>query len=254
MFKKLSGSLLIAAGLACSPAQALVVSATTDASALTSSIIGTGITIVGTPTLSVASDTGAGTFSAGAASIGIDSGVLLTTGTVSCAPGPNNSGSCSGPGTTTDLTFSFTSDTGKLYFSYVFASEEYNEYVGSEFNDEFELLLNGTNIALLPGSSTVVSINTVNLGANSAYYRDNNLGLLDTQYDGLTTILTAEANVLAGVNTFEFLIFDRGDSAWDSGVFIKGGSFSAEAPEPGILALIGLGLASLGLRRSRKQA
>ena len=194
---------------------------------------------------------------------------MLTTGTVTCIPGPNNVGGCTGGGTTSSLKFDFTSNTDKLFFQYVFGSEEYNEFVNSVFNDEFQLLLNGTNIALLPGAGGVVSINNVNCGSNSAFYRNNsstaaptgctNLGL-DIQYDGLTTVLTAEATVVANItNTFEFLIFDRGDSSLDSGVFIKAGSFSGTDPSnpvplPGTLALLGIGMLGLDAVRRKTQA
>ncbi len=117
-------------------------------------------------------------------------------------------------GTSTSLKFDFTSDTGQVFFNYVFGSEEYSFYVNTAFNDEFELRLNGVNIALLPGGAGVVSINNVNCLENSAYYRNNNseatandgacpvtspnLGL-DTQLDGLTTVLTATGQTKAGI-------------------------------------------------------
>lgn len=253
---KMLKALLAAASLsmAAGSASALVVTASTDANALAAALGGSGVTI-SNATLSTASPTAAGTFTGGLGAIGFDSGVLLTTGTVDCAPGPNNQSGCTGPGTTTSLKFDFTSDTGDVFFRYVFASEEYNEYVGTQYNDKFELLINGVNIALLPGGGGVVSINNVNNNVNSAYYRDNTVLGLDTQYDGLTTVLIAQAFGLSGVNTFEFLIYDQGDSSLDSGVFIEAGTFSStppvDVPEPGPLALLGLGL--LGLMAAKRK-
>ncbi len=144
-----------------------------------------------------------GVFSNGLATVGLDQGIILSTGHVADAIGPNNL-----PNTTTDfnrlvddpdlvilsggsgiydavsLEFDFTpTDTG-IVFSYVFASEEYCEYAASPFNDVFGFFLSGpginggftndaANIALVPGSNTPVGINTINHLANSAWYRNN---------------------------------------------------------------------------------
>lgn len=254
------------------PAHAVVVTNTTDANTLVNAIIGAGITIVGTPTLTFNTVSPAGTFTGGGTAVGFASGIVLTTGTTDCVAGPNDQSGCTGGGTSTSLKFDFTSNTGQLFFNYVFGSEEYTQFVGSQFNDTFSLLLNGTNIALLPGGGGVVSINNVNCTTNSAFYRNNvthggsesnntcpSPGL-DIQYDGLTTVLSATANLNPGTNTFEFLITDAGDSSLDSGVFIQGASFAStpppnggSAPEPGSLALASLGLlAGAGLLRRRK--
>lgn len=250
-------SLMIAMimSLAAASADAMVVTASTDGNALANALAGSGVAISNV-SLTTASPTGAGTFSGAAGSVGFNQGVLLTTGTVNCAPGPNTSSNCTGSGTTTSLKFDFTSTSGNVFFNYVFASEEYKEYVNSIYNDSFQLLLNGVNIAQLPGGAGVVSINNVNHLTNSAYFKDNTVLGLDTQYDGLTTVLTASATGLVGVNTFEFLIQDMGDSSLDSGVFIQAGTFSdtpTDVPEPGSVALLGLGLLGL-LAAKRKKA
>jgi PEP-CTERM motif len=282
MNKLLKCALAVTAMAAAVGAQAgPVVTGTHDASTLATAIGGAGITISNTSFSASGSSTlplAAGTFTGGAATVGFDSGIVLTTGTIACAGGNNNSDGCGlnrggggvGGRDTASLKFDFTSATGNVFFQYVFASEEYNEFVNSSFNDQFELLLNGTNIALLPGGGGVVSINNVNCGSNSSFYRNNdNNGPssaacpdinIDLQYDGLTVILTASGLVAAGAtNNFEFRIFDRGDNILDSGVYIKAGSFSGEnpnnpVPEPGTLLLSGLALAAMGAVRRRKTA
>jgi hypothetical protein len=239
---------------------ALIVNPTDNGTTLTNSILGSGITLVGTPTYSPATSGAGGTFSGGAsAGIGIDSGLILTTGLASSAPGPNDNTATSGAGVTTSLMFSFTTSGGSLFFNYFFASEEYNEFVGTQFNDLFELRVDGVNIAFVPSTTTPVKVNNVNNSVNSAYYNDNTTGAAaNIEYDGFTDVFQAQAlNLAAGTHTIEFLIADAGDSQLDSAVFIQGNSFSDTPTAPGVpdggstLMLLSGAVAGLGMLRRK---
>jgi hypothetical protein len=239
----------------------------TTAQDLAESLLGGGI-VVSNVTYT-GSDSAAGLFGGGSGIIGFESGVLLSSGQAQNVVGPNgaaNSGTGLGQAGDSDLTalsgnntndaavleFDFVPSTNLIVFEYVFASEEYNEYVGSQFNDVFAFYANGTNCAVVPNpanpvASLPVSVNTVNNGdsntssTNPGLYTNNDpfnadstgstVGSpLDTQMDGLTKVLTCSAQVQAGVsNHMKLAIADASDSIYDSAVFIKGGSFvSAE--------------------------
>lgn len=242
-------------------ASALNVTATNNGDTLVNALLGSGISLVsGSVSYTGANSAASGTFTNGG-NIGISNGIILTTGNASGAVGPNNVGNYSGSGASTSLAFDFTTAAGDLFFNYVFASEEYNEWVGSQYNDYFKFYLDGVNIALIPNSTTQVAINNVNLSSNSSYYRNNASGSINTQYDGLTTVLTAQKLGLgAGQHHIQMYITDMGDTAWDSGVFIAGNTFSdqytdptAPVPEPGTIALLGLGMAGLAVYGKRRQ-
>ncbi len=128
-------------------------------------------------------------------------------------------------------------------FEYVFGSEEYPEFNCSAFNDVFGFYISGpgfaapTNIALLPASTTPVSINTVNDGSNascvsnSAYYVTNT-GSSST-LDGFTVPLIATAPVTAG-STYhlKMAIADVSDGIMNSYVMLKANSLKSGNTTP----------------------
>ena len=266
---KILGALI---SLASANAMAITVTTTDDANTLANEILGSGITIVG-PVSYIGETTQSGTFTDGSV-IGIESGIILTSGDANDAVGPNVSDATttnwSSPGdadldglvapfATQDaavLEFDFTSDGGDLFFNFVFASEEYNEYVDSQFNDVYAFFVDGVNIALAPNGD-VAAINTINCGnpfsgagpnCDSFNNNDPTNGIptpFDIEYDGFTDVLTAELlDLTAGVHTIKIAIADTSDGVLDSAVFIQAGSFSdtPTVAAPGPLALLAFGL------------
>lgn len=232
---------------------------------LGNSLAGPGITI-STATYTGA-DVGAGGFSGGAGIIGFDSGIVLGSGQVVDVVGPNTSGSIStDTGTPGDsdldtlsgfMTFNaavleidFIPDGSAVFFDFVFSSEEYNEFVNSEFNDAFAFYVNGVNCALV--DSDPITINTINNGnpfgsmpnSNPSLYINNDCDdggcPHDTEMDGFTTVLTCGAVVTPNVNnTLKLAIADASDAGYDSNVFIEGGSLTTT---PTDVSLTGFGV------------
>lgn len=133
---------------------------------------------------------------------------------------------------------SFIPSADTLYYRYVFASEEYDEYVCSDFNDIFAFYLSKEgkkkkNIALVPGKKLPVSINTINNGnpknknckpSNAHLYQKNN-GRQNLLYDGFTKVLDIRQKVTPGeVYRLKIAIADASDNVWDSAVLIENGS------------------------------
>ncbi|MEB3169598.1 MAG: choice-of-anchor L domain-containing protein [Synechococcaceae cyanobacterium] len=197
--------------------------------------------VAGSITITEAAGPGNGSvgfFNNGGSSIGINSGVILTSGYISNAPGPNNTSSATGPGQLSRISFDFVAVSPGISWNYAFASEEYEEYVGSSFNDFFRLELNGKNLALIPGTNTDVRINNVNQLSNSSFYVSNYppgaAAPYDIQYDGFTIPLTAKATGLTLGSTYNvsFTVSDVGDSAFDSAVMIAANSVSFPGGSP----------------------
>lgn len=234
-------------------------------------LLGPGVTVSNISYSGTASSIGF--FDGSSSDLGISQGVVMTTGTIvnngNGPQGPNNN-----PGSGVDnnaggysqlsnliggiqtynaaiLEFDFIPYSDTVRFKYVFGSEEYPEYVGSNFNDVFAFFISGPgisglqNIAKLPNGN-VVAINNVNNGPansgpcnNCGYYVYNGDGSTSPynsnpyyiQYDGFTKVLQAVSKVQCG-QTYHLVIAiaDAGDGILDSGIFLEANSLTSKVP------------------------
>ncbi|UZR99265.1 choice-of-anchor L domain-containing protein [Chondrinema litorale] len=224
-------------------------------------ITGTGVTIENLAITSCAASA-FGTYSASSGSqIRKGEGIIMSTGYAADIEQMNRNDSWSAElgtdgnatlnnyttGSTFDvcyIEFDVTPAGDTLSFNYTFASEEYIDYVGSEFNDVFAFLVSGPgitgeqNIAIIPNTTTPVAINNVNQNTNSEYFVNNayygnptdgggviedNTAFGSIEYDGFTINLVAKIAVQS-CETYhiKWMIGDVGDRLWDSGVLIEG--------------------------------
>ncbi|MEM1325501.1 MAG: choice-of-anchor L domain-containing protein [Bacteroidota bacterium] len=213
-----------------------------------------------------------GSFSGGEEAISVDKGIVFTTGRLEDIGRPNFNSSTTGmlyglanapylqqavrtPSIhdVVGIEFDFIPTNQFVGFNYVFASEEYCEFVGSEFNDAFGFFISGPgiegdgfdnsiNIAKIPESDEIVSINTVNHLENSSYFI-NNFTPLDAnacnveydpqslstiEFDGFTTTLQAVIRVIpCETYRIRLVVGDVSDTLLDSAVFLEGKSFES---------------------------
>ena len=205
-----------------------------------------------------------GQFDGTATNLGLTNGIIMTTGTVfNTTNGPHGPNNQAGEGfdngmpgysmlnaltgnstyNAAVIQFDFVPNVDSISINYVFASEEYMEYVGSSFNDGFAIYLsvpggNGFEIISKLNNGQNVSINNVNNGignsgpcnncgnymyngtGSDAPYNSSNAYL---QYDGLTTGLRARKTGLqiGQMYTMIIAIADAGDGILDSGLFLE---------------------------------
>lgn len=232
--------------------------------------------------------TAAGLFEGGEAALGFASGVVLSSGLAHSIVGPNESDSVSfshaWPGDAdlalltphplhdaAALSLTFIPDAPRLHLSYVWGSDEYNEFVFTAFADLMGIFINGENVAWLDGQP--LSVDAVNGGnpyatlphARPELYRNNDLddggGQLDIEADGLTLLLRLVVDVTPHqINHLKIVLADAGDTLLDSFVLLPEGSLTTAQPtsvellnrvdRPGrpIGRLIGLSLMTAGVR------
>lgn len=207
-----------------------------------------------------------GYFNKGTSNLGMNEGIILSTGNILAAPGPKTKPvqSATASGWTGDLDladatglpmselsnatfleFDFKSTLSKkISFRYMFLSEEY--YPGNyTYSDAFAFLIKKKgstgpyqNIAVVPGTGDPVSVTTINDRDNPKYF-DGFIGFYSqqngsndsaTNFNGQTKILTAVAEIDPGEEYhIKLVIADEGKNAnsqYDSAVFLEAGSFT----------------------------
>lgn len=209
---------------------------------------------------------GIGYFNAEDTSFPISSGIILSSGDVNKAPGPMQDqsdgssiswpgdpdlddltasmGSNNGTNNASVLEFDFVPYTDHISFDYLFASSEYGTYQCT-FADVFAFFLtdqdgNTTNLAVIPGTNTPVSVTSIRDNAYNSSCPSQNVEYFDKYYGtnglpaeadpityrGYTVKLTAEADVIPGQTYhIKLAIADYSDASWDSAVFLQAGSF-----------------------------
>jgi len=225
-------------------------------------IAGSGVTI--TSVSYSGGDNQLGSFSGGSDIFGIESGVVIATGNVALA-GTGNGGTAEsmpadGSGYSTplgaehpsftfydgvQLVINFTATSTTVQFDIVFASDEYLEEVGADFNDVMGVYMDGPgmdelyagyeNVSLVPGTTDFVSINSVNDETNSTWYINNPPGnVLDPApypitYDGFTQKMTIIVpGLICGENyRMNFSIADVADEYKDAALFIGANSIQS---------------------------
>lgn len=140
------------------------------------------------------------------------------------------------------IQFDFTPLSSSFSFDFLFASNEYGEYQCG-FSDVFAFLLTDlttnaqTNLAVIPGTTTPVTVKNIRARANNNLCLSNNPALF-SRYNvtdpatsainmrGETVLLTASSPVVPNrTYRIKLAIGDYYDSNYDSAVFIKNGSF-----------------------------
>ena len=244
-----------------------------------------GITVVG-PVSYVGANNQAGTYtgfdltssSPTSPNVTFGDGILLTSGNADIpnsntlsnfgaitSTGPSTTiSTITGLGTndTNSISFSFTVGSGitSISSNFIFGSEEFPEYAGTEFADGFAFVIDGINYAKF-SDGTNVSLATLSSNANLL---DNTAGIYGIEYDGFTLALGIVGILNSGLteHTLEIVIADTGDSVLDSGVFLSalsggkdtGGGGVTTTPVPAALPLMATALGLFGFSKRRKNA
>lgn len=202
-----------------------------------------------------------GYFNAAGTNFPFEEGIILSTGKIINAQGPNGYISDDGGGmgwvgdndlnealglnntfNATILEFDFIPIGNQISFDYIFSSEQYLTNPSPNqcsFTDGFVFLLKEVssssyqNLAVIPNTTIPVKVNTVRgtgticPAANATYFDAFNGIEHPTNFNGQTKVLTAKADVIPGQTYhIKLVIADEGNYRYNSAIFLKGSSFS----------------------------
>jgi hypothetical protein len=111
-----------------------------------------------------------------------------------------------------------------------FGSDEFDEFVGFNFNDVLGVFVNGVNY-VRDSAGNLVTINS------SLFNIDNRVGTLDIEYDGLTSGLTVTFPLQLGNNVIKIAIADATDTSVDTGALLTDLRFSTQPVDGGVSAI-----------------
>lgn len=207
---------------------------------------------------------GLGIFTYTGSDFNLTQGLILSTGDVTMATGPNTSilsqGSSSWQGdadldalltissqNATLLEFDFFADVDAVSLDFLMASEEYVDAFQCNFSDSFAFILTNLstgvsiNFALVPGTTTPIAVTTVHddqggscPAINESYFdRYNYLPYNPEEssvinFNGQTEVFTLVGALEAGNNySIKIVIADASDTLYDSALFVRNSSFGA---------------------------
>lgn len=267
MKKQILGILLL---LFCNFAMGqLVVNTSYTVNQMIQNFIGSGVTVTNATYTGGAASRGC--FSNGnTTNLGLTSGVVLCTGYATAISNPasffmstnlglagdanlNNINNGTATYDASILEFDFVPISDTVKFRYVFGSEEYPNYICSQYNDVFAFFVTGPNpaggnytnynIALIPGTTIPVSVNSVNSGTpgsgytasgcmSLAYSADfiNNAAIGGTTiaFGGFTKPFEAKCKVYpCQTYHLKMAVADGFNGLFDSGVFLEANSFTS---------------------------
>lgn len=200
-----------------------------------------------------------GYFNANGSTFPFSEGIILSTGKIIDAQGPNSFVSDDGNGmgwggdsdlnaalqitnslNATVLEFDFIPLGNQLSFDYIFSSEEYHGTATCLYSDGFAFLLKEVgaptyqNLALIPNTTIPVKVTNVHpfipggcVAENEQYFDAFNDVEHPTNFNGQTKVLTAQSSVIPGHQYhIKLVIADEGNYRYDSAIFLKGSSFT----------------------------